>query len=187
MQNFKSKPNLFLFLCLATLATFFCATNAAAQTKRHLGPDDYYRMREVGAPQISPDGKWIAYASDESGRMEVYAQHFPGPGGKIAISTSGGAQPRWRRDGRELFYLAPDSRLMAVPIAFSRDALDPGAPVPLFATHVGSVAQGIARPQFAVSADGQRFLMNNLSEDANLSPITVILNWARRPADASVR
>ena len=137
--------------------------------------------------QFSPDGKWIAYASDESGRMEVYAQHFPGPGGKIAISTSGGAQPRWRRDGQELFYLAPDSRLMAVPIAFSRDAIDPGAPVPLFATHVGSVAQGIARPQFAVSADGQRFLMNNLSEDANLSPITVILNWARRPADASVR
>ena len=137
--------------------------------------------------QFSPDGKWIAYASDESGRMDVYAQHFPGPGGKIAISTSGGAQPRWRRDGRELFYLAPDSRLMAVPIAFSRDAIDPGAPVPLFATHVGSVAQGIARPQFAVSADGQRFLMNNLSEDANLSPITVILNWARRPADASVR
>jgi len=136
--------------------------------------------------QFSPDGKWIAYSSDESGRMEVYAQHFPGPGGKIAISTSGGAQPRWRRDGRELFYLAPDSRLMAVSIAFSREAIDPGAPVPLFATHVGSVAQGITRPQFAVAADGQRFLLNTLSDEGNLSPITVVVNWTRRAREATV-
>jgi Tol biopolymer transport system component len=137
--------------------------------------------------QFSPDGKWIAYSSDESGRMEVYAQRFPGPGGKIAISTSGGAQARWRRDGRELFYLAPDSRLMAVPITFSREAIDPGAPVPLFAAHVGSVAQGIARPQFAVTADGQRFVLNTLSDEANVSPITVVVNWARRAGDASGR
>jgi len=130
--------------------------------------------------QFSPDGKWFAYSSDESGRMEIYAQRFPGPGGKIAISTSGGAQARWRRDGKELFYLAPDSRLMSVPISWSNDTLDPGAPVPLFTTHVGSVAQGIARPQFAVTADGQRFLLNTLSDEANLSPITVVVNWARR-------
>jgi len=135
--------------------------------------------------QFSPDGKWIAYSSDESGRMEIYAQRFPGPGGKIAISTSGGAQARWRRDGKELFYLAPDSRLMAVPIAWSNDTIDPGAPVPLFATHVGSVSQGIARPQFAVTADGQRFLLNTLSDEANLSPITVVINWARRARDGT--
>jgi serine/threonine protein kinase/Tol biopolymer transport system component len=136
--------------------------------------------------QFSPDGKWIAYSSDESGRMEIYAQRFPGPGGKIAISTSGGAQARWRRDGRELFYLAPDNRLMAVPISWSNDTIDPGAPVALFATHVGSVAQGIARPQFAVTADGQRFLLNTLSDEANLAPITVVVNWARRARDGTV-
>jgi len=118
--------------------------------------------------------------------MEIYAQHFPGPGGKIAISTSGGAQAHWRRDGKELFYLAPDSRLMAVPISWSKDTIDPGAPVPLFATHVGTVAQGIARPQFAVTGDGQRFLLNTLRDEANLSPITVVVNWPRRARDGAV-
>ncbi len=66
--------------------------------------------------QFSPDGKWIAYQSNESGRDEVYVQPFPGPGAKVRISTNGGAQMRWRRDGKELFYIALDGRLMAVPI-----------------------------------------------------------------------
>jgi serine/threonine protein kinase len=132
--------------------------------------------------QFSPDGRWIAYQSDESGRFEIYVQRFPGPGGKVGgkwlISTNGGAQVRWRRDGQELFYIALDGRLMAVAIrlASSGQAVEAGAPVPLFATHVGGAVQGVSRQQYIVSVDGQRFLMNTVTEDAT-APITVILNW----------
>jgi serine/threonine protein kinase len=127
--------------------------------------------------QFSPDGKWIAYQSNESGRFEIYSQPFPGPGTKKPISTSGGAQVRWRRDGHELFYLALDGRLMAVPIRFSADGktIEPGAAVPLFATRLGDPAE--YRQQYSVSPNGQRFLMNIVSEEAPISPITVVLNY----------
>ena len=128
--------------------------------------------------QFSPDGKWIAYQSNESGRFEIYVQPFPGPGGKLQISTNGGAQVRWRRDGKELFYIALDDRLMAVPIrlASNGQTVEPGSPIPLFATRVGGALQTIFRQQYMVSPDGQRFLMNTITEEA-ASPITVILNW----------
>ena len=120
--------------------------------------------------QFSPDGKWIAYQSNETGRFEIYLQPFPGPGRKEAISTNGGAQVRWRRDGKELFYIALDGRLMAVPIRFAPDGqtFETGAPVPLFATSVGGAVQGRDRQQYVVSADGQRFLMSILPEDRAL-------------------
>ena len=69
-----------------------------------------------GNGQFSPDGRWVAYQSNESGRYEVYVQPFPGPGGKWQVSTDGGIAPRWRRDSKELFYIAPNGKLMAVPI-----------------------------------------------------------------------
>ena len=129
--------------------------------------------------QFSPDGKWIAYQSNESGRFEIYVQPFPGPGGKFQISTNGGAQVRWRHDGKELFYIALDGRLMAVPIQFASNgqAIEPGSPVPLFATHIGGAVRGFDRQEYIVSPDGQRFLMNTLTEETGSSPITVILNW----------
>ena len=133
--------------------------------------------------QFSPDGKWIAYQSNESGRFEIYVQPFPGPGGKSQVSNNGGAQVRWRRDGKELFYIALDDRLMAVPIRIASDGqtLEAGAPVPLFVTRIGSAASpNVTRQQYMVSADGQRFLMNTLTEEAT-SPITVILNWKAKP------
>src|SRR5262249_3929106 len=132
--------------------------------------------------QFSPDGKWIAYQSNESGRFEIYVQPFPGTGTKIQISTNGGGQVRWRRAGKELFYITLDDRLMAVPIGISSDnkTIDAGAPVPLFATHVGGAVQGIYRPQYMLSPDGQRFLMSTVAEEAP-SPITVILNWKPKP------
>jgi serine/threonine protein kinase/Tol biopolymer transport system component len=133
--------------------------------------------------QFSPDGNWIAFESNESGRYEVYLQPFPS-GPKVPVSAGGGAQARWRRDGKELFYIAIDGRLMAVPIRFSGIAQPPeiGVGVPLFMTNVGGAfAQGVSRQQYAVSADGQRFLMNTLAEGANASPITLILNWKPRP------
>ncbi len=132
--------------------------------------------------QFSPDGKWIAYESNESGRYEIYIRPFASAGGKLSISTNGGAQVRWRRDGKELFYIALDNRLMAVPIRFASNgqAVEPGAPVPLFATRVGGALQAFPRNQYMVSPDGQRFLMNTVTEEA-ASPISVILNWKPRP------
>lgn len=128
--------------------------------------------------QFSPDGKWVAYQSNESGRIEIYAQAFPGTGAKFQVSTAGGAQVRWRRDGKELFYIALDDRLMAVPIeiAANGQSVEAGAPVPLFTTHVGGAVQYPYTQQYAVSSDGQRFLMNSVIDEA-ASPITMILNW----------
>jgi Tol biopolymer transport system component len=139
--------------------------------------------------QFSPDGIWIAYQSNESGRDEIYIQPFPGGGRKIRISTAGGTQVRWRADGRELFYLTLDEQLMAVPIQFAGDgAPEPGDPVALFKVGVGGAVQRIgysatelSRQQYIVSRDGQRFLVNTVTEDAESSPITVVLNWAASP------
>jgi serine/threonine protein kinase/Tol biopolymer transport system component len=127
--------------------------------------------------QFSPDGRFVAYVSDESGRAEVYVQTFPASGGKWQMSTAGGDQPQWRRDGRELFYLAPDKTLMAVPIA-AGNSLEPGTPATLFATQVPSTGLTGDRNHFIVTADGQRFLVNNVIDAGNKQPITLVLNWA---------
>jgi hypothetical protein len=134
--------------------------------------------------QFSPDGHWVAYQSNESGRVEVYIQPFLGPGSKQQVSTTGGAQVRWRHDGRELFYIALDGRLMAVSIRAGADgqSLDIGSPQPLFTTHVGGALQAANRQQYVVSHDGTRFLMNTVRE-GSAPPITVILNW--RPLGSS--
>jgi hypothetical protein len=129
--------------------------------------------------QFSPDGAWIAYQSDKTGRFEIYVQPFPGPGGDSRVSIDGGAQVRWNPNGKELFYIAADDRLMAVPIRFvsNGQAIEPGTPLGLFATNVGSTAINTNRQQYAVSPDGQSFVMNSVLEEASTSPITVILNW----------
>ena len=134
-------------------------------------------------PQFSPDGAWIAYQSNKSGRFEIYVQPFPGPGGDTRVSIDGGAQVRWNRNGKELFYIAADDRLMAVPIGFGSNGktVEPGTPVALFPTNVGSLAMNTNRQQYAVSPDGQSFVMNSVVGEAGASPITVILNWQPRP------
>jgi Tol biopolymer transport system component len=133
--------------------------------------------------QFSPDGRWIAFVSNESGRFEVYVQPFPGPGQKVSISSNGGGQPRWRRDGNELFYIALDGQLMAVPLTLAANgqAIEGGAPVRLFAANVGAAVQSNNKQQYMVSPDGQRFLLNTILEEA-ASPITVILNWTGTPS-----
>jgi serine/threonine protein kinase/Tol biopolymer transport system component len=131
--------------------------------------------------QISPDGKWIAFYSNRSGRYEVYVQPFPGSASAVQVSTSGGAQVRWRPDGRELFYIALDGRLTATPIQTVADGQPViGRPVALFVSHVGSVLKTIGA-QYVVSPDGQRFLMNSIVQAGSPTPIRLILNWQPRP------
>ena len=126
--------------------------------------------------QFSPDGRFVAYATDESGRFEIVVQPFPEASGKWAVSTAGGAQPRWRADGRELYFLAPDGKMMAVPIRENGSVLEVGTPVALFATRIVEGSAANFRPQYAVSRDG-RFLILQPAEEATASPITILLNW----------
>jgi Tol biopolymer transport system component len=127
--------------------------------------------------QFSPDGKWVAYDSDRSGRFEVYVQAFPGPGVARQVSTGGGAQVRWRPDGRELFFVALNGRLMAAPVQFTADGPSAGIPVSLFATRIGRALQANPGAQYIVSDDGQRFLMNTIVQDGSPTPIELMLNW----------
>jgi Tol biopolymer transport system component len=123
--------------------------------------------------RISPDGRWVVYISNESGRNEIYVAPFPGPGGKWQISTAGGYFPRWRHDGSEIFYLSPDNRLVTASVNGKGPGFEVGAVKPLFATRT-VFAAGY---QYDVSADGQRFLINAAPEQTASSPITVVLNW----------
>jgi Tol biopolymer transport system component len=134
--------------------------------------------------QFSPDGNWIAYESNESGHFEIYVKPFPGPEGKAEpISTNGGAQPRWGHDGKELFYIAMDGKLMAVKIKLGPDTqtIKAEVPVALFPARVDHVLPVAGtRQQYAVSRDGNRFLINTVAEEVT-SPITVIFNWKPKP------
>ena len=125
--------------------------------------------------RFSADGRWIAYSSDESGRMEVYVQPFPRSGSKWQVSTGGGSEPHWRRDGKELFYLAPDRKIMAVAVR-GESTFESEAPRALFQTRV-SFPGSIYRMNYDVTGDGARFLVNTLVEGPGSSPINVVVNW----------
>src|SRR5262249_1719336 len=131
--------------------------------------------------QFSPDGRWLAYASNLTGRYEIYIQPFPEPSTKWKVSAAGGTRPRCRPPGTELFDVAQDSQLMAVPIRVTSDrrAVDAGVPVTLFPTRLASggyivPAGATARPQYAVARDG-RFLMNVTVDETVPSLITLVL------------
>ncbi len=128
--------------------------------------------------QFSPDGGWLAYQSNESGPFEIYVQPFPGPGGKWQVSTAGGMQPRWRPDGKELYYVAPDGKLTAAPIHTTGTTFETGTPVALFPTRL-ALGRTALRQQYDVAPDG-RFLLCALVEDVATPPITLILNWKPR-------
>ncbi|HEU5238234.1 MAG TPA: hypothetical protein VFU37_13950, partial [Pyrinomonadaceae bacterium] len=123
---------------------------------------------------LSPDGKWLAYASDESSRYEVYVQSFPASGGKRQISNGGGNNPHWRNDGKELFYYSSDGKLMSVPIK-SGESLEAGIPVSLFEYRSGNSLGALA--SFAVTRDGQRFLINAVVDNETAAPLTLVVNW----------
>ena len=132
--------------------------------------------------QFSPDGRWIAYQSNESGRFEIYVRPFPGPGVPIPISTAGGVYARWSNDGNELYYLAPDATMMAVPVRRTPTTLSADAPVALFKTRrVGGGVNVIGYGhQYDVAPDG-RFLIN-VEPEFNPRPITLVMNW-KHPDD----
>jgi hypothetical protein len=126
---------------------------------------------QMGA--FSPDGKWVAYQSNESGRDEIFVRPFPGPGGQWQVSTGGGNSPRWRADGNELYYLTADDTLMAVPVVAQRGTFAPGTPQALFQTHAAISAD---RQPYDVARDG-RFLIATELETTSTEPIHLLLNW----------
>ncbi|HYL35863.1 MAG TPA: protein kinase [Bryobacteraceae bacterium] len=139
--------------------------------------------------RFSPDSRWIAYRSNESGRNEVYVQPFPpaAGGGKWMVSKNGGVQPRWRRDGKELFYVAPDGKLMAVDVS-TQPVFKSGVPQALFDTRIyggGVVNAGAAR--WDVSPDGKRFLVLSLVGSEGSEAMTVVLNWTAMVASGENR
>ena len=129
-------------------------------------------------PTLSPDGRWLAYASDETGRREVYVRPFPGSGGKVQISTEGGLEPVWARNGRELFYRSGD-KMMAAAVE-TKPTFAAAKPKLLFEGHYETVIFGFYEgPNYDVSPDGQRFLMIKASEQESApTQLNVVLNWS---------
>jgi serine/threonine protein kinase/Tol biopolymer transport system component len=130
--------------------------------------------------QFSPDGRWVVYASNESGAGEVYVQPFPSAaGGKWVVSNGGGSQPRWSRDGKELFYFTPNETLMAVDVTTTGGAVKLGIPKALFRAPVLGGTGGAINLSWRwdISPDGKRFLINTALDDAASAPLTVLLNW----------
>jgi serine/threonine protein kinase len=126
--------------------------------------------------QFSPDGRLVAFVSNDSGQFEVFVQSFPEGNGRKQVSTAGGSQVRWSNDSREIFYVSPDGRLMGAGLALENGALAVKEPVPLFQTHLASGINVLGnKAQYAVARDG-RFLLNSAVESPS-TPITVAVNW----------
>ncbi|HEY4838758.1 MAG TPA: hypothetical protein VIH72_09130, partial [Candidatus Acidoferrales bacterium] len=131
-------------------------------------------------PQLSPDGRWLAYGSDETGSYEIYVRPFSADGkvgdDKRRVSTNGGSEAKWRANGQELFYIAGDGQLMSVPVKTSGAGIEFGTPHALFKTRL--FAQQSILHEFDVTPDGQRFIVGTLIGEPKAPPPTVILNWA---------
>jgi Tol biopolymer transport system component len=125
--------------------------------------------------QISPDGKWVTYASDESGNWEIYVTSFPGAAGKWQVSRGGGTEPRWRGDGQEVFYIATNGMLMAVPVN-GEGIFATGTPAPLFQIHERAPISSTDVFTYDVAKDGKRFLVNRYVKPEHVPPLTILLN-----------
>jgi hypothetical protein len=123
---------------------------------------------------FSPDGKWLAYQSNESGRAEIYVQAFPDPGRKWQVSTQGGTSPAWTRDGALLYYIAADRKLMRVDVK-TTPSFDAGIPEALYPAPLATIQ---ARNLFVFSPDDQRILAVSTAGNAAATPTTVALNWS---------
>jgi eukaryotic-like serine/threonine-protein kinase len=129
-------------------------------------------------PQISADGRWMAYVSTEAGRAEVYVTAYPGPGGKWQVSTTGASAPRWRRDGKELFFIGADRKLLSATVNGQGATFTVGAVQALFDTTIRQVGfAGGNGINYDISPDGQRFLILSTQDNAATTPITLVMNW----------
>ena len=129
--------------------------------------------------RVAPNNRWLAYATDESGHFEVYVRGLSAAGRQWTISSGGGMQPEWRRDGRELFYISRDRKLMAVAVTTDADTFAAGVPEVLFDVDVPE-ANAPYPNDYAVSADGQRFLVNTLLDQPSGPALAVVLNWTAK-------
>jgi hypothetical protein len=151
------------------------------------GPDKtiqpFLQTRFVEAqPRISPNGKWVAYISNETDQFEVYVQTFPLGGGKLPISVGGGSQPQWRADGRELYYYSPDRKVMAVEVNGDGPTFKFGVARPLFDIRVTGAGIDQSFPgagYFTHTRDGSRFLVPSIPEAPQRQQINVIVNWTQ--------
>ncbi len=158
-----------------------CSLCSAIESRSRFCEPNFQRLRG----SFSPDGRWMAYTSNETGRNEIYVQPFPPSGLKWPVSPGGGVQPRWRRDGKELFYVAGDAAEKSVMVAEARadgSVFAAGIPRALFTTRLNTqptqpLGPGNQSGGFAVSADGQRFVGLIPVGQARPDPFTVVLNW----------
>jgi len=127
--------------------------------------------------QFSPDGRWVAYASNETGSWEIFVSPFPAATSKWQVSRGGGEEPRWRRDGKELFYLSGDGKMMAVEVKAGA-SFETGTPVTLFQTRARQAVSFMDAYSYDVTPDGQKFLVNMRVHESNSAPLSIILNWA---------
>jgi Tol biopolymer transport system component len=127
--------------------------------------------------QFSPDGRWMAYASNETGRMEIYVVPFPTASGRWQVSSAGGQEPRWRQDGKELFYISAEGKMMAVQVTTGA-SFEASSPVALFQTHRRQPVSAQDVFSYDVSGDGQRFLILTKVDEGNPAPLSVLLNWS---------
>jgi hypothetical protein len=127
--------------------------------------------------QFSPVGRWMAYASNETGRWEIYVSPFPSGNGKWQVSSAGGEEPRWRGDGKELFYLSAEGKMMSVAVKTGA-SFEAASPVALFQTHRRQPISAQDVFSYDVSRDGQRFLIATKADEATAAPLSVLLNWA---------
>ncbi|TVL98073.1 MAG: hypothetical protein CV087_21735 [Candidatus Brocadia sp. WS118] len=126
--------------------------------------------------QFSPDRRWIAYTTNETGNYEIFVRHYPTTGGKWQISTSGGVMPRWTREGKELCYIATDGNLMTVDVNGDSSIFEANIPKKLFQTGISDLAN--PRHVYDITADGQHLLLNTYVKTRNL-PITLVVNWIK--------
>lgn len=158
------------------LTTGTSSGNASNPAERKSIPYVHTEFREQYG-KLSPNGQWLAYMSDETKRNEVYVQTFPNPGGKWQVSTNGGTQPVWSRDGKELFFTSVDQKMMAAEVKTGGgDKFEAGVPKALFDVRFSRIIGGGTGPWFDVTSDG-RFLIPTVIEQSGITPINVVVNW----------
>jgi eukaryotic-like serine/threonine-protein kinase len=128
--------------------------------------------------RFSPDARWVAYSSNEPGNWEVYVTSFPDANSKWQVSTAGGREPRWRRDGKELFYLSGQGTIMAAAVKTGGSSIEAGPPSSLFQAHTGQKVSTQEVVSYDVTEDGKKFLVNTNVEEPSVAPLSIILNWA---------